>query len=46
MTVRSRIEDIYDKKNGALEFVIKTARVTNQHDELVAEMRSVLVCRH
>jgi len=46
VTVRSRIEDIYDKKNGALEFVIKTARVTNQHDELVAEMRSVLVCRH
>src|SRR5215510_14652794 len=46
ITVRTRIEDIYDKKNGALEFVVKTSRATNQRDELVAEMRSVLVCRH
>jgi hypothetical protein len=44
--VRSRIEDIYDKKGGALEFVVKTSRATNQHGELVAELRSVLVCRH
>lgn len=46
VTVRSRIEDIYDKKNGALEFIVKASRITNQHGELVAEMRSVLVCRH
>jgi acyl dehydratase len=46
ITVRSRIEDIYNKKNGALEFVIKTSRATNQHGELVAELRTVLVCRH
>ena len=46
ISVRSRIEDIYDKKGGALEFVVKTSRATNQRDELVAEMRSVLVCRH
>lgn len=46
VTVRSRIEDIYDKKSGALEFVVKTSRANNQRDELVAEMRSVLVCRH
>lgn len=46
VSVRSRIDDIYDKKNGALEFVVKTARATNQRGELVAEMRSVLVCRH
>lgn len=46
VTVRSRIDDIYDKKNGALEFVVKTSRATNQNDELVVEMRSVLVCRH
>jgi len=46
VTVRSRIDDIYDKKNGALEFVVKSSRATNQHGELVAEMRSVLVCRH
>ncbi|HBT96697.1 MAG TPA: MaoC family dehydratase [Desulfobulbaceae bacterium] len=46
ITVRSRIEDIYDKKNGALEFAVKTSRATNQRDELVAELRTVLVCRH
>jgi len=46
VTVRSRIEDIYDKKNGALEFVVKTSRATNQRDELVAEMRTVMVCRN
>ena len=46
VTVRSRIDDIYDKKGGALEFVVKTSRATNQRDELVAEMRTVLVCRH
>ena len=46
ITVRSRIDDIYDKKNGALEFVVKTSRATNQDGELVAEIRSVLVCRN
>lgn len=46
VTVRSTLTDIYDKKNGALEFVVKTSRATNQHDQLVAELRTVLVCRH
>lgn len=46
ITVRSRIDDIYDKKNGALEFVVKSSRITNQRNELVAEMRAVVVCRN
>lgn len=46
ITVRSRIEDIYDKKNGALEFVVKSSHATNQRNELVAQMRTVLVCRN
>jgi acyl dehydratase len=46
VTVRSVVTDIYDKKNGALEFVVKTSRAVNQRDELVAELRTVLVCRH
>jgi len=46
ITVSSVIDDIYDKRNGSLEFVVKTSRATNQRDELVAEMRTVLVCRH
>lgn len=44
--VESVVEDIYDKKNGALEFVVQKARATNQRNELVAEMRSVLVVRN
>jgi acyl dehydratase len=46
VTLRSKVTDIYDKKGGALEFVVKVSRATNQHDDLVAEMRSVLVCRN
>ena len=46
ITVRSRVDDIYDKKNGALEFIVKSSRATNQHDQLVAEMRTVIVVRN
>lgn len=46
VTVRSTISDIYDKKNGALEFVVKTSHASNQRGELVAELRTVLVCRN
>ena len=46
ITVQSAIEDIYEKKNGALEFIVQTARATNQKNELVAEMRSVIVVRN
>lgn len=45
VTLRSRVSDIYEKKNGALEFVVKSSRATNQSGDLVAELRSVLVCR-
>ena len=46
VTVRSTITDVYDKKNGALEFVVKTSQASNQRGEPVAELRTVLVCRH
>jgi len=46
VTVRSSITDIYDKKGGALEFVEKTSIATNQHGDRIAELRTVLVCRH
>jgi acyl dehydratase len=46
ITVRPRITDIYDKKNGALEFITKTATAHNQRGELVAELRSVIVVRN
>ncbi len=41
-----RIEDIYDKKGGALEFVVRSTRVTNQRGEHVADLRSVTVMRN
>ena len=46
ITVQPRITEIYDKKAGALEFVVKLADARNQHGELVAELRTVLVCKH
>lgn len=39
------LTDVYDKKGGALHFVVSTTRVTNQHGEHVADMRSTLVER-
>lgn len=42
----SRIADIYDKKGGALEFVVRETRVTNQRGEHVADLRSVIVQRN
>ena len=41
-----RIEDIYDKKNGALEFVVRKTSVTNQRGESVAQLRTVSVLRN
>jgi acyl dehydratase len=41
-----RIEDIYDKKGGALEFVVRKTRITNQRDEHVADLRAVTVLRN
>lgn len=46
VTVQSTITDIYDKKGGKLEFAVKDSKVTNQREELVAELRTVLVVRH
>lgn len=46
VTVQSHFSDIYDKKSGALEFVVKESVVINQDGERVAEMRSVIVVRN
>ncbi|WIE48438.1 MaoC family dehydratase N-terminal domain-containing protein [Pseudomonas sp. GM17] len=46
VTVKSRIADIFEKKNGALEFLVKTSHIHNDNAELVAESRTVLVVRH
>ena len=46
LSFEQRIEDIYDKKGGALEFVVRKTRVTNQRGEHVADLRTVTVMRH
>lgn len=46
VTVCSRISDIYDKKGGALEFIVRDSSVTNASGELAAEFRSVIVVRN
>ena len=46
VTVRTVISDIYDKKNGALEFVVRKSSAVNQRDELVAEFQSIAIFRH
>lgn len=46
VTFQSRIADIYSKKGGAMEFVVKDTQVFNQHDEHVADLRSVVVVRN
>ncbi|MEM5430336.1 MaoC family dehydratase N-terminal domain-containing protein [Cupriavidus oxalaticus] len=41
----TRVSDVYDKKGGALHFVVQETRVTNQKGEHVADLRSTLVER-
>ena len=45
ITVRGKIADIYDKKNGALEFIVTDSQATNQKGELVAELRQNVIYR-
>lgn len=45
LTFQARISDIYDKKGGALEFIVRETTVKNQQGELVAEQRAVIVVR-
>ncbi|MFP1680514.1 MaoC family dehydratase N-terminal domain-containing protein [Alloalcanivorax sp. C16-2] len=40
------IADIHAKKGGALEFVVRDTRVTNQHGQAVADLRCVTVVRN
>ena len=46
LSFRQRIEDIYDKKNGALEFVVRKTSVSNQRGEPVADLRCISVIRN
>ncbi|QOL24587.1 MaoC family dehydratase N-terminal domain-containing protein [Thalassotalea sp. LPB0316] len=44
--VTSKIKDIFDKKGGALEFVILETDYVNQDDELICQASQTLVYRN
>jgi acyl dehydratase len=46
LTASSRITDIYEKKGGLLEFIVKETTVTNQDGARVAVMRSATVVQN
>jgi acyl dehydratase len=46
LTARSRIADIYDKKGGLLEFVVRETTVTDQEGAVVAVLRSSTVVQN
>lgn len=46
LTFAQRIADIYAKKDGLLEFVVRETRVTNQHGQHIADLHGITVVRH
>jgi acyl dehydratase len=46
IAITSRIADMFDKKGGALEFVVSENTYTNQNGQLVAKATSTLVVRN
>jgi acyl dehydratase len=46
ITVTGRIADMFEKKGGALEFVVMEQSYTNQDGELVAKSTNTLVHRN
>ncbi len=46
ITLQSTIVDIFDKKDGALEFIVEEMTATNQNDELVAKLAQTLIVRN
>lgn len=43
LTFAARVNDVYSKKNGALYFVSRITRVTNQHGRHVVDLQAVFV---
>lgn len=46
ITLQSTVVDIFDKKGGALEFLVEETTATNQDNELVAKSIQTLVVRN
>jgi acyl dehydratase len=46
LSFEQRVADIYDKKGGLLEFMVRETRVSNQRGEPVADLVATTVVRH
>ena len=46
LTFKSHIADIYEKKGGALQFLVEKTKITNQEEQHVADMTTTLVVRN
>ncbi|WP_213955868.1 MULTISPECIES: MaoC family dehydratase N-terminal domain-containing protein [unclassified Variovorax] len=46
LSFETKVADVYDKKGGALSFVVNETRVTNQKGEHVADLRGTIVQRN
>ena len=46
ITLTTRISDIYDKKGGALDFIVQDTTAENQNGEPVGATRTVIVVRN
>lgn len=46
ITLTGEVVDIYEKKGGALEFIVQRTRAANQDGVLCTEMDTTIVVRH
>lgn len=46
VTFETKVSNIFDKKGGALEFIVENSTGKNQDDELVVELERVIVVRN
>lgn len=46
ITLKSKIMDIFDKKHGAMEFIVQSTLATNQHGEDVGQAVRTIVVRN
>jgi hypothetical protein len=46
LTYKAHIADIYDKKKGQLEFVVRETQIINQDDVPIAELRTTVIVRN
>ncbi len=46
ITGQQKIVDVYDKKNGALWFIVTATKLINQDDRHVADLHAVIVVRN